>query len=278
MADRRRLSLLAFVAIGLAAAAALVILVAPRASSSPDGLERVAAEKGIDVDGRPHALGDGPFADYGTTGVDDAAIGTDRRRLGRDHRHVRGVRHARLRRAPATGPPAVAGDLRRADPWPEGTATSSCTRRGRCTAWHRSASCWRRSCSSSPWSPPRRSSSGRSVCTPASSCWRRSWRASPCSWSPGASSSRCRSCCSRSCCRCSARDPTVDVLGLQLSQPGLWAAWNIVAKGTIGVAASIVLASTTSVPHVLQGLERLHVPRAARRHHRLHGPLRRRDR
>ncbi len=57
------------------------------------------------------------------------------------------------------------------------------------------------------------------------------------------------------------RDPTVDVLGLQLSQPGLWAAWNIVAKGTIGVAASIVLASTTSVPHVLQGLERLRVPR-----------------
>ena len=31
--------------------------------------------------------------------------------------------------------------------------------------------------------------------------------------------------------------------------------------GTIGVAASIVLASTTSVPHVLQGMERLHVPR-----------------
>lgn len=57
------------------------------------------------------------------------------------------------------------------------------------------------------------------------------------------------------------RDRSVDVLGLQLSQPGLWAAWNIVAKGTIGVAASIVLASTTSVPHLLQGLERLRVPR-----------------
>ena len=57
------------------------------------------------------------------------------------------------------------------------------------------------------------------------------------------------------------RDPTVEVLGLQLSEPGLWAAWNIVAKGTIGVAASIVLASTTSVPHVLLGLERLRVPR-----------------
>ena len=57
------------------------------------------------------------------------------------------------------------------------------------------------------------------------------------------------------------RDRSVDVLGLQLSRPGLWAAWNIVAKGTIGVAASIVLASTTSVPHLLHGLERLRVPR-----------------
>jgi cobalt/nickel transport system permease protein len=57
------------------------------------------------------------------------------------------------------------------------------------------------------------------------------------------------------------RDRSVEVLGLHLSRPGLWAAWNIVAKGTIGVAASIVLASTTSVPHVLQGLERLRVPR-----------------
>jgi cobalt/nickel transport system permease protein len=57
------------------------------------------------------------------------------------------------------------------------------------------------------------------------------------------------------------RDRSVEVLGLHLSRPGLWAAWNIVAKGTIGVAASIVLASTTSVPHVLQGMERLRVPR-----------------
>ena len=57
------------------------------------------------------------------------------------------------------------------------------------------------------------------------------------------------------------RSPRVDVLGVSLSQPGLWAAWNIVAKGTIGVAATVVLASTTSIPHLLSGLERLHVPR-----------------
>jgi cobalt/nickel transport system permease protein len=57
------------------------------------------------------------------------------------------------------------------------------------------------------------------------------------------------------------RGPRVDVLGISLSEAGLWAAWNIVVKGTIGVAASIVLASTTTIPQILAGLERLRVPR-----------------
>jgi cobalt/nickel transport system permease protein len=57
------------------------------------------------------------------------------------------------------------------------------------------------------------------------------------------------------------RGPRVDVLGVSLSEAGLWAAWNIVVKGTIGVAASIVLASTTTIPQLLDGLERLRVPR-----------------
>jgi cobalt/nickel transport system permease protein len=57
------------------------------------------------------------------------------------------------------------------------------------------------------------------------------------------------------------RAPRVEVFGLSLSEAGLWAAWNIVAKGTIGVAASIVLASTTPIPQLLDGLERLRVPR-----------------
>jgi cobalt/nickel transport system permease protein len=56
--------------------------------------------------------------------------------------------------------------------------------------------------------------------------------------------------------------PRVDVLGVSLSEPGLWSAWNIVAKGTLGVAASIVLAATTPVADLLRGLDRLHVPRA----------------
>ena len=55
--------------------------------------------------------------------------------------------------------------------------------------------------------------------------------------------------------------PRVDIFGVSLSEPGLWAAWNIVAKGTLGVAASIVLAATTPVADLLRGLGRLHVPR-----------------
>ncbi len=57
------------------------------------------------------------------------------------------------------------------------------------------------------------------------------------------------------------RAPKVDVLGLPLSQAGLWAAWGIIAKGTLGAAATIVLASTTPVPQLVAAFERLRVPR-----------------
>ncbi|MEP7201812.1 MAG: cobalt ECF transporter T component CbiQ [Ilumatobacteraceae bacterium] len=55
--------------------------------------------------------------------------------------------------------------------------------------------------------------------------------------------------------------PQVDAFGLSLSKPGLWAAWSILAKGTLGVATTMVLASTTPVPQLVAALERLHVPR-----------------
>ena len=57
------------------------------------------------------------------------------------------------------------------------------------------------------------------------------------------------------------RGEQVEVLGLSLSVGGLWAAWNIVVKGTLGVAASTVLASTTTVSELLRGLDRLRLPR-----------------
>jgi cobalt/nickel transport system permease protein len=54
----------------------------------------------------------------------------------------------------------------------------------------------------------------------------------------------------------------VDVLGISLSVEGLWGAWNILAKATIGVMASALLASTTTTAEFLTGFDRLHVPRA----------------
>lgn len=55
--------------------------------------------------------------------------------------------------------------------------------------------------------------------------------------------------------------PFVQVGPLTLSEPGLWGAWNIAVKGTIGVAASALLTATTTVPDLLRALERLRVPR-----------------
>lgn len=54
--------------------------------------------------------------------------------------------------------------------------------------------------------------------------------------------------------------PRVALGGLAVSVGGLWAAWAIVAKSTIALAASIVVTATTSVPDLLAGLGRLRVP------------------
>ncbi|MGX1504181.1 UNVERIFIED_CONTAM: cobalt/nickel transport system permease protein [Streptomyces graminofaciens] len=51
-----------------------------------------------------------------------------------------------------------------------------------------------------------------------------------------------------------------EVLGIPLSVPGLWGAWNILAKGTLGVAASVILASATELRSLLLGLQRLRLP------------------
>ena len=55
--------------------------------------------------------------------------------------------------------------------------------------------------------------------------------------------------------------PHTEVLGMSLSVPGLWGAWNILIKGTLGVAATGLLVATTDVRDLLQALDRLHVPR-----------------
>ncbi|MEU3032550.1 cobalt ECF transporter T component CbiQ [Streptomyces incarnatus] len=57
-----------------------------------------------------------------------------------------------------------------------------------------------------------------------------------------------------------AEGARVHVLGLSLSVDGLWGAWNVLAKGTLGVAASVLLAATTELRQLLLGLERLKLP------------------
>ena len=57
------------------------------------------------------------------------------------------------------------------------------------------------------------------------------------------------------------RGERVDVLGVSLSVSGLWAAWNILIKGTLGVAATALLTATTPIPSILHGLERLRLPK-----------------
>ncbi|NJP32152.1 cobalt ECF transporter T component CbiQ [Micromonospora thermarum] len=52
----------------------------------------------------------------------------------------------------------------------------------------------------------------------------------------------------------------VDVLGLRLSEDGLYGAWNILAKGTLGVLASLLLAATTTTRDLIVGLDRLRCP------------------
>jgi len=57
-----------------------------------------------------------------------------------------------------------------------------------------------------------------------------------------------------------AHGPHVEVLGLRLSESGLLGAWNVLAKGTLGVVASILLAATTQPRALLLGVERLRMP------------------
>ncbi|WP_218005539.1 energy-coupling factor transporter transmembrane component T family protein, partial [Janibacter limosus] len=51
-----------------------------------------------------------------------------------------------------------------------------------------------------------------------------------------------------------ATGPRVDVGPLTLSEPGLWGAWNLLAKGTLGVGASLLLAATTQPADIVSGL------------------------
>jgi cobalt/nickel transport system permease protein len=57
-----------------------------------------------------------------------------------------------------------------------------------------------------------------------------------------------------------ATGPRTEVLGLSLSEHGLLSGWALLAKGTLGVLASLTLAATTEPRDLLAGLERLRMP------------------
>lgn len=61
-------------AVGLVTSLVLAGFVSFYASANPDGLEKVAADQGIDQKTEEHAAADSPLADYGVKDVDDARI------------------------------------------------------------------------------------------------------------------------------------------------------------------------------------------------------------
>lgn len=65
-----------FILAGLLVGVALALFLSPFASSSPDGLENVAAEERFDATVRDHDMADFALADYGVEGVDNEQLGT----------------------------------------------------------------------------------------------------------------------------------------------------------------------------------------------------------
>nr|WP_286169052.1 PDGLE domain-containing protein [Actinospica acidiphila] len=59
---------------GLVTSLLLAGFVSFYASANPDGLEKVAADHGIDKQAEEHAVADSPLADYGVKDVDDARL------------------------------------------------------------------------------------------------------------------------------------------------------------------------------------------------------------
>lgn len=53
----------------------------------------------------------------------------------------------------------------------------------------------------------------------------------------------------------------VDVFGVALSVPGLWAAWSLMVKASFTFVAALVFTATTPPEHTVQAFQRLRVPR-----------------
>jgi hypothetical protein len=72
-----RLSLHVFVTLALALAVGLAVFASPFASASPDGLEKVATEKGfVDVGRLANIQEESPIPDYAFPGIEDPRLAT----------------------------------------------------------------------------------------------------------------------------------------------------------------------------------------------------------
>jgi cobalt/nickel transport protein len=65
-----------FLVAGLLVAIGLALVVSGFASSSPDGLEKVAGDKGFLETAQDHLFADSPLADYKVTGVGNERLST----------------------------------------------------------------------------------------------------------------------------------------------------------------------------------------------------------
>ena len=72
--DAKRKSFWLFVVGGLLIASALAFFVSPYASMSPDGLNKVAEDKGFDAAAEEHALDSSPLAGYAVKGIDNQKL------------------------------------------------------------------------------------------------------------------------------------------------------------------------------------------------------------
>jgi cobalt/nickel transport protein len=72
-----RLSMRPFVALGVTVAVALALFLSPYASSSPDGLEKVAGDHGFQARGKVHRVQDrSPIPGYAFPGIGDPRVAT----------------------------------------------------------------------------------------------------------------------------------------------------------------------------------------------------------
>jgi hypothetical protein len=72
----KKISLKSFLLAGLALCLILAFFISPLASSSPDGLEKVAGDTGFLETADDHGLAGGPMADYGVKGVSSERLST----------------------------------------------------------------------------------------------------------------------------------------------------------------------------------------------------------